>query len=382
MTSTYKHLGVFSDWVAAGPVRGTQPPMARPGRATQRLLLDTLGFSIGTEQPEDVRVERTWEKDGVAGQAVSWSVGYGPRTQAWLLKPAGAAGRLPGVVALHDHGGFQYFGKEKIADGPDESSPILEVFRAESYEGRAYANALAKAGFAVLAPDTFLWGSRRIPFETIPEDTRRMAESYRQWWFQAHYPQPEIAAYNAAAGLNENLMERYCAVLGTTLAGVVSYEDRVAANYLAARPDVDAARIGCIGLSGGGCRAALLGATSDRIAATVVVGMMSTYQGLLDEHVASHTWMFFPHGWARFGDWTDLAAARAPSPLLVQYNLQDEIFSETGMRQADERLADHYQSAGGRDNYRGEFYPGLHKFDRAMQAAAFEWLAGRLAGRT
>jgi dienelactone hydrolase len=379
MAPTYKHLGIFSDWVAAAPALRPAPPVTRPGRETQQRVLEVLGFSIGTEQPQEVRLDRTWEKDGLAGEQVSWSVGYGPRTQAWLLKPAGAAGRLPGVLALHDHGGFQYYGKEKIADGPDETPMILETFRAESYERRAYANALAKEGCAVLISDTFLWGSRRIPLETIPEGTRQIAATYPQWWFQTHYPQPDIVGYNAAAGLNEDLMERYCAVLGTTLAGVVSYEDRVAVNYLAARSDVDPARIGCIGLSGGGCRAALLGATSSRIAATVVIGMMSTYAGLLDEHVASHTWMFFPHGWARYGDWTDLAAARAPSPLLVQYNLQDEIFSEAGMRQADERLAGHYRSLGAPDNYRGEFYPGLHKFDLAMQAAAFRWLRTRLA---
>jgi dienelactone hydrolase len=378
MAINFKHLGSFSDWVTAGPVRGTEPPLARPGPETQRRVLEALNFSLGAEQPQDVRLEQAWQKDGVAGEALSWQVGYGPRTQAWLLKPAGATGRLPAAVALHDHGGFKYYGKEKIADGPDETPPILEAFRAESYEGRAFANALAKEGFAVLAHDTFLWGSRRFPLETIPEETRQMAATYPQWWFQTSYPQPDIVAYNAAASLNEDLVERYCAVLGTTLAGVVSYEDRVAANYLAARPDVDAGRIACIGLSGGGCRAALLGATSDRMAATVVVGMMSTYAGLLDQHVASHTWMFFPHGWARHGDWTDLAAARAPSPLLVQYDLQDELFSEEGMRAADERLADHFRWAGAPGNYRGEFYPGLHKFDLAMQAAAFAWLKERL----
>ena len=62
------------------------------------------------------RVESTREKDGIAGEAISWSVGYGPRTEAWLLRPASATGALPGVVALHDHSAFELLGKEKIAD--------------------------------------------------------------------------------------------------------------------------------------------------------------------------------------------------------------------------------------------------------------------------
>jgi hypothetical protein len=41
----------------------------------------------------------------------------------------------------------------------------------------------------------------------------------------------------------------------------------------------------------------------------VSVGLMSMYEGLLD-HNLSPTWMFFPFGWARYGDWPDLAAYR------------------------------------------------------------------------
>jgi dienelactone hydrolase len=167
-------------------------------------------------------------------------------------------------------------------------------------------------------------------------------------------------------------------VLGTTFAGVISYEDRVAAAYLASRPDVIPERIGCVGLSGGGGRSALLAATCDHISAAVISGMMSTYAGLLDRHVSTHTWMLFPAGWARHGDWPDLAACRAPLPLLVQYDLDDELFSVEGMRAADERLRAHYAGVGSPDAYTGEFYPGPHKFDLEMQESAFAWLAGRL----
>ena len=151
-------------------------------------------------------------------------------------------------------------------------------------------------------------------------------------------------------------------------------------NYLRSRPDVIGERIGCVGLSGGGCRAALLQATSDHISAAVVAGMMSTYAHLLDHNVASHTWMFFPHGWARYGDWPDVAACRAPSPLLVQYDLDDELFTVEGMRAAHERIAAHYQRVGHPEQYTGEFYPGPHKFDLPMQAAAFAWLKYHLQG--
>ena len=45
---------------------------------------------------------------------LSWQLPYGPPTEAVLLKPASAQGRLPGVLALHDHGGNKYFGWRRL----------------------------------------------------------------------------------------------------------------------------------------------------------------------------------------------------------------------------------------------------------------------------
>lgn len=377
MTKPYQHLGSFSDWVEEANRQQPLYPLARPGSETQRRLREVLGFSNGPESPLTVQVEARWEKDGLVGEEVSWSVGFGPRTSAYLLKPAGASGPLPGIVALHDHGGFKFYGKEKIADGPGATPPVLVPFREQYYGARPWANALAKAGFAVLVHDVFLWGSRRFPLETMPEDVINLTTAALKASPPAAGVPPEIAFYNEATRHHEHWMSKYANILGTSMAGVVSREDRIAANYLLSRPDVDPGRMGCAGLSGGGNRAALLQATHDRMAATVIVGLMTTYEGLLD-HNMSHTWMFFPFGWARYGDWPDLAACRAPSPLLVQYDLQDDLFTVDGMKAADARLAAHYASAGHPQAYTGQFYPGPHKFDLQMQTTAFAWLKERL----
>ncbi len=369
MTKAYAHLGIYSDWVDAA--RAQQPlfPLAKPGAETQQALRQALGFCNLPEQPAEARIEQRWVRDGVAGEVVSYSVGFGPRTQAYLLKPEGATGPLPGVLALHDHGGYKFYGKEKIADGPDGELPGLQAHRQRAYGGRAFANALAREGFAVLVNDVFLWGSRGFPLQTMLEgigDTPIDAGRY------AEQP-PEIALYNAAAFAHEHFAAKYCNLLGTNLAGVVAYEDRVALNVLLSRPDVRPGWAGCVGLSGGGNRAVLLQASYDQLKACVVVGLMTTYEGLLD-HNMSHTWMLFPSLWARHGDWPDIAACRAPSPLLVQYDEEDQLFTPEGMRAAHARLQAHYRSAGAPQAYRGEFYPGPHKFDLEMQASAFGWL--------
>lgn len=377
MAEHYQHLGVFSDWVDAAHRQQELYPIASPGQQTQSLLREALGFCHGDENPMQVKNESQWEREGVIGEEVSWSVGYGPRTHAYVLKPANAKERLPGMVALHDHSDFKFYGKEKIADGPQETSPVLRDFRNLPYGGRAYANALAREGFVVLIHDVFLWGSRRFPLETMLETMGSKTADLLREHRSTSPGMNEIEIYNDAAYFHEHWVSKYCNILGTNLAGVVAFEDRVALNYLLSRADVDSERIGCIGLSGGGNRAALLNATHESIRATLIIGLMTTYQALLD-HNMSHTWMLFPFGWASQGDWPDIAASRAPLPLLVQYDLQDDLFTENGMREAHLRLQAHYAGVGKPDAYTGQFYPGLHKFDLEMQSAAFDWLKEQL----
>lgn len=369
----YAHLGIFSDWVAAARTQQPLFPIAPPGPDTQARLREVLGFCHADETARDLRVERRWRDGDLLGEELSWSVGFGPRTQAYLVRPADARGPLPGIVALHDHSDYKFYGKEKIADGPDGEAPGVGALRAIEYGGRSYVSALARQGFAVLVHDCLLWGSRRFPLETmiaavgdVPDPASPFADG-----------SPEIARYNAVAALHEHYVAKYCNVLGTSLAGMVAFEDRIATQVLRSRPEVLADRVGCIGLSGGGNRAALLTATHGGIAATVIVGLMTTYEGLLD-HNLSHTWMLFPFGWSRHGDWPDIAACRAPQPLLVQYDLDDTLFTEAGMRAADARLRAHYAGVGHPECYCGEFYPGPHQFSLAMQDAAFAWLKRHL----
>lgn len=370
----YEHLGLFSDLVTAAKDLADTSTELPPGPTSRRTIREVLNFGSRDEAPAEPRLERTWTADGVHGEAYSWSVGYGPRTEAWLLRPAEAGSkRLPGVLALHDHGDFKLLGKEKIADDADGPSAAVSIHREEAYGGAAFANRLARRGFAVLIHDAFLWGSRRFPIDTMGLREKQLAECGKSAFIAQQYSD-DVATYNATAEQHEHVVEKYCRLLGTTMAGVVAYEDRVALNFLKTLPQIDDARVGCIGLSGGGNRAALLTATHDDLSAAVIVGMMSTYEGLFDAHVSSHTWMFFPAELARHGDWPDLAACRAPRPVMVQYDLGDSLFSVRGMQEADQKIRRHYESVGAGDNYIAQFYPGKHKFDVQMQDAAFAWL--------
>ena len=101
------------------------------------------------------------------------------------------------------------------------------------------------------------------------------------------------AAYNAWAGAHEDIMAKSLFCAGTTWPGVFLAEDQAALSVLAARDDVDATRLGCAGLSGGGLRTVFLGGMDDRITCAICVGFMSTWRDFLMLKSFTHTWMTF-----------------------------------------------------------------------------------------
>ena len=49
----------------------------------------------------------------------------GRATEAILLKPENAKGKLPGLLAFHDHSGDKYFGIRKITKISDQQHPLM-----------------------------------------------------------------------------------------------------------------------------------------------------------------------------------------------------------------------------------------------------------------
>ncbi|HXF61485.1 MAG TPA: hypothetical protein VNK95_07705 [Caldilineaceae bacterium] len=330
-------------------------------RVYERLAQPDTG---GTPQ---VRVERQYLYDGLHIEELSWQLPYGPRTQAIFLKPAAAQGPLPGVVALHDHGGQKYFGGIKICQTSDNPHPVVVEHQRRSYGGLAWANELAKRGYAVLAPDAFAFGSRRILPEEVIEPIRNQVQD-------GDLGDPaSIAAYNQWAAGHEHILAKSLFSAGATWPGVFSAEDQAALDVLCARPDVDASRVGCGGLSGGGLRTVFLAGLDSRIRCAVCAGMMTTWRDYLLNKCHTHTWMCYVPLLPRELDYPEILGLRAPLPTLVQNNNEDPLFTLPEMQRADAILGEVFAKAGASDHYRCSYYPGPHKFDAEMQAEAFDW---------
>lgn len=321
--------------------------------------------------PLDVKSEGTYEIDGVVNEHISYAQPFGPRTEGIFLKPAGISGKLPGIIALHDHGGFKYFGKEKITAVKVEH-PILKGFKEQYYGGRSWATELAKRGYCVFVPDVFLWGSRKQTYERLPEYIEQRSGGHPK--DSTEY----IEMYNGFAGDHESMVAKSLFLSGTTWPGVMVWDDMRAVDYLTSRPEVDTSRIGCGGLSGGGNRSIFLTAMDERINVSFCAGFMCSFNETAKHRIQCHTWMFHLPGLAKMMDLHDVYSLHGARPTMVLYDEEDSLWTSAGQHESDKQLKKIYAKMGVPEFYRGNFYPGDHKFDIEMQEDAFNFLGEHL----
>lgn len=348
----------LSEWKAA----------ARPA-FHHHLSFDPAPSSV---RGEVVRVE---EREGFRIEHVRIDASPAYALPARVLVPSGARGRLPAVVALHCHGGQYAWGAAKLVSSPGDS-PVLRDYREHLYGGRAYTEELARRGFVVIVIDAFYFGERRLRAETVPSaavpaDAR---DAFRSLPSLAADSAERIAAENRVASAMEVVVAKTLLAAGASWPGVLAWDDRRTIDYLVTRPEVDAERIGCIGLSGGGLRSAYLAAADPRIKAACVIAWMSTLGEMLPGHARRHTWMAWTPGLRASLDLPDAAAVTAPGALLVQQCARDTLFPMDGMRAAVERQRAIYAKAGLPARFRGTFHDAPHSFTPAMQDEAFAWL--------
>lgn len=368
-------IGAYGPWAASlapdkpGPLslRGCPAPefAKRREAARQRILECMAPPSLALREAPSTDWIR--EFDGLIIEALSWQLPAGSRTEAWLLKPADARGKLPGVLALHDHGGFKFLGKEKIAQAGPDTPPLVQAHRADAYDGLAWANELAHRGYAVLVSDAFAFGSRRVYTTDLPMHIRGSV------FDDSDDSLDGMNAYNAWSGGHEHIMAKSLFCAGTTWPGVFWAEDRIALDVLCARPEVDPERIGVGGLSGGGLRTGFLGGLDDRVRCAVCVGLMTTWRDFLLNKSHTHTWMCYVPLLPRDLDFPEIFGCRAPLPALVQNTRADPLFTVPEMQRALDILSEIYRSSGAPDHFRGSWYPGHHQFNQPMQEEAFAW---------
>lgn len=337
------------------------PAWQEKARAT---VLDRLFYAPPAAAP-DVRLIRREDRGDYVQEYLTFQTTPDLRVPAYVLIPKKATLPAPGIVALHCHGGFYVWGKEKLIE-LDGEHPALTDYKHDLYEGKSIASELARRGYVVVVIDAFYWGERRMLLDPDPEsyrDPRTMTKA-------------DVTTFNRRSQDGEQLVARSLFAAGITWPGVLLWDDLRTVDYLVSRPEVDPQRVGCVGLSLGGYRSFLLAALDPRIKVAVDVGWMTSFGSQVKQHVV-HTigLTFHIAGLYRYLDLPDLAALIAPRSLLVINGSKDGLFSADGVRAAFAKIAACFQKAGAPERQRCRMYDAPHQFNVQMQDEAFGWLA-------
>jgi hypothetical protein len=238
---------------------------------------------------------------------------------------------LPG----HGRGAADVIGLAE--DGTDRSFAAGDV--------KPMAIRAVEQGFATFAIEQLGFGERRDP----PTRTRGA---------QAYSCQPAASA---------------ALLMGQTMVGLRVWDVMRAIDYLTTRKEIDAARIGTIGVSGGGTTSLFAAAMEPRVKVGVVCAYFNTFRESIVS--LSHCVCNYVPRILQHVEMSDLAGLVAPRFLFAEAGARDRIFPVAGSRAACERAQAIYKAFGVPDRFAYNIWDGEHGFSGVE---AFKFLRARL----
>lgn len=237
---------------------------------------------------------------GIRVQKIVFQSQPGFYVTALMYLPQAATGKLPAIVIAPGHG------------APGKASDF------------STALAFASNGFAVLSYDPIGQGERLQYLDTATGQSKLQRPT----------------GEHAEAALQPTL-------IGDALARYFIWDGMRAVDYLETRPEVDAARIGAFGCSGGGTMTAMLSALDTRIKTTGTACFITSFDKLLTSIGPQDGEQSIPNFIASGLDFPDWVELDAPRPYAIISTTED-MFPFAGA-QATEAEARRFYSLFGAD---------------------------------
>jgi dienelactone hydrolase len=317
----------------------TRAAWRRHRAATRRLLARLMGTVAPRPRPVRARrVARRGERYYVR-EDLRLDAGDGAGIPAVLLLPRHGRAPYPAVLYHHSHWGDYATGLEELF----QPWPVRET----------PAVALTRRGYAVFAIDAFAFGARQGRGPGGPRETGRAEELSLAKLFLCQ---------------------------GTSLWAMMLRDDRIALDYLTARREVDARRIGATGMSMGSTRSWWLAALDDRVAVTVAVACLTRYQDLVRARALHrHGIYYYLPGILRHLDTEAVVSLIAPRPFLAMTGANDGGSPAAGVRAIGRVCAPLWALYGARRRFASILLPRQgHVYTPAMWRRTLAWFDAHL----
>lgn len=149
-------------------------------------------------------------------------------------------------------------------------------------------------------------------------------------------------------------------LLGETMVGWRVYDVMRTVDWIETQKELDAKRVGLMGISGGGTVTTFGAALEPRIKVAMISGYLNTFK---DSIVAmSHCIDNYVPGILNWCEMYDVAGLIAPRPLFVESGDKDNIFPVAASRESFGRVEKVYAALGASGNAEQEVFDGEHSF--------------------
>ena len=222
----------------------------------RRILVSTGLWPMPEKTPLNPVIHGRVERDDFTIDKVYFESYPGHFVTGLLFKPKHVAGRLPGVLCPHGHGGrLQDYGEKEI---------LRQIVRgAERFEGSGRYPKLARcAQLARMGCVTFIFDM--VGYADSVQVPRKVAHSFGK-------QRPEFDTKE-----NWGFYATQAELRLQSIMGLQTWNSIRALDFLCSLPEVDSKRIGVTGGSGGGTQTILLCAIDSRPAVAFPNGMVST----------------------------------------------------------------------------------------------------------
>ncbi len=216
---------------------------------------------------------------------------------AYFVRPLESAEPAPTVLFHHAHGGDYVLGKEELLRGRG------------AWQQPPWAVELTRRGWCAFCADTWAFGERR--------------------------------------GRSESELFKHMLWHGRVMWGMMVYDSLRAVDYLVTRSEVDAARLGTLGLSMGSTMAWWTAALDRRIKVCVDVCCLTDFQALIETGgLDGHGIYYYVPGLLKHFTTAQINALIAPRPHLALAGNYDRLTPPAGLDRVDAELKRVYAEAG------------------------------------
>ena len=302
----------------------TVPQAEQRKKLVRQKLLEIMGGLPSYTGPLNARTTGTIQGEGFVIEKVIYESLPGYFVTANVYRPA-QPGRYPAVLLQAGH----------TQEGKAEPQLLA-------------AN-LALKGFVALAFDPVGQGEREQTYD------------------------PQLKAPAAGWSVNEHIhAEAQSNLVGEAVARYFIWDAKRSLDYLETRPDVDPARLGAAGCSGGGALTTFIGALDPRLRVVIPACFPNSYRLLFSgDNPGSE--MAFPDMLAQGLDTADLVELSAPTPWLIQATEHD-YFTPPGAKMVYDEARRWYKLYGAEDKVGVFVGPGPHGTPLVSREAVYQWM--------